>query len=121
MKKTFTFSALFISLVLLLTSCTKRSYSEIDEGYWLSQERGVVVYSSLNCNYYVVESYGGYSILRAGGGIMPYEGDVIYGDFSHWGYGTFYNRSAGILISGTVTDYWLNYFDAQNMIDSYCY
>ncbi|MBI1342640.1 MAG: hypothetical protein GC171_06895 [Terrimonas sp.] len=121
MKKTFTFSILFLSAVFLLSSCSKRGYYDFDDRYWLNQERGVVVYSSYNCNYYVLETYNGYTIIRASGGIMPYEGDVIYGDLSHFGYGSFYNRSYGGLINGTLTDFWLNYSEAQNRIDYYCY
>lgn len=121
MKKIFTLSIFLLALIVVVSSCTKRSYYQADEGYWLSQERGQVVYSSYSCNYYVLETYQGYTIIRASGGIMPYEGDIIYGDLSHWGYGTVYNRTAGHLMNGTVTDYWLNYYDAQHLIDSYCY
>lgn len=121
MKKIFTPVLVVVALLLTATGCTKRGYSDIDERYWLNQERGVVVYSSLDCSYYVVETYNGYTVMRASGGILPYEGDVLYGDLSHYGYSTFYNRSAGFLVNASVTEYWLNYYDAQYVIDSYCY
>ncbi len=120
MKRIFTLSFLLIGLAVLVGSCTKRGYYN-DEDFWLSQERGVVVYSSNYCDYYVLETFDGYTIVRANGGFMPFEGDIIYGDLSHWGYGTFYNFTAGRTIQGTVTDYWLNYYTAQDKIDYYCY
>lgn len=120
MKRIFTLSLLLIGLTVLLGSCTKRGFYD-DEEYWLRQERGVVVYSSDYCNYFVVETFDGYTILRASGGFLPFEGDVVYGDLSYYGYGTFYNFTAGRTFQGTVTDYWLNYFTAQDKIDYYCY
>ncbi len=59
MKKIFTISALLVATALLLSSCYKRADYLFDENYWLSQERGIVVYSSPSCSYYVVESYNG--------------------------------------------------------------
>ena len=122
MKKLFTYSSILVLAALLFTSCRKERYPVyIDESYWLAQERGVVVYSDSHCDYYVVETYDGYSVLRAWGGYVPYQGDVMYGDFSHWGVRDFYNRSAGILTQADVKDYWLTYFQAQDEIDFYCY
>lgn len=120
MKRIFTLSLALIGMMVLLGSCTKRGFYP-DEDYWLRQERGVVVYASNFCDYYVLETYNGYTIVRASAGFVPYEGDVIYGDLSSWGYGTLYNFTAGHTIQGTVTDYWLSYLAAENRIDSYCY
>jgi hypothetical protein len=122
MKKIFTISAILILSVVVLAGCSKRGYNNgSDEDYWLSQDRGEVVYSDSYCPYFVVETYNGYSIIRASSGFAPYEGSVVYGDFSRRGFRDFYNRSDGTLIRGELTDYWLTYGDAQYLIDNMCY
>ncbi len=121
MKKIFTLSLL--ALTIFLGSCTKGGYyggSGIDESYWLAKERGEVVYSDSYCSYYVVETYDGYTIMRAYGGYKPSERSIIYGDLSYNGTRDFYNRSSGFVFSGTVTDYWLTYTQAQAALDYYC-
>ena len=119
MKKIFTLS--FVALTLFLVGCYKDSgvYGGIDERYWLSKERGEVVYSDSYCSYYVVETIDGYTIIRSHG-YKPYEGSIIYGDLSFHGTKEFYNRSAGFTFTGTVTDYWLTYTEAQYALDYYC-
>jgi hypothetical protein len=120
MKKIFTISSFLILSVLLLAGCTRRGYSN-DEDYWLSKERGVVVYNDSYCPYYVVETSNGYTVIETSGSYTPYEGDVIYGDLSRHGYMNLYNRSDGTIISGSIVEYWLNYDDAQYMIDHLCH
>lgn len=122
MKKIFTISALLIATAVIFSACSKRGYGyDYDEDYWLRQERGVVVYSDSYCPYYVVETYSGYTIIRSSSGFAPFEGSVMYGDFSRRGYRDFYNRSEGFVIHGQVTDYWLTYGEAQYLIDNMCY
>ncbi len=122
MKKIFTISAILILSVAVLAGCSKRGYDNgSDEDYWLTKERGEVVYSDSYCPYYVVETYNGYTIVRSSSGFTPYEGSVVYGDFSRRGYRDMYNRSDGTIIRGEVTDYWLTYGDAQYLIDNLCY
>ena len=119
MKKAFTISSLLILSVLLFSGCYKRDVV-VSEDYWLSKERGEVVYSDSYCNYFVVETASGYTIIRSYSGYKPFEGSIVYGDLSFSGTGDFYNRSSGVVFTGTVTDYWLTYFEAQDAIDFYC-
>jgi hypothetical protein len=121
MKKIFTLSVFAFFATIFLQSCIKEhgSYG-INEGYWLSKERGTVVYSDSYCNYIVVETIDGYDIIRSDGGYKPFEESVVYGDLSYRGYREFYNRSSGVVFSGTVTDYWLTYSEAQDALDYYC-
>lgn len=122
MKKIFTISTILILSVVILAGCSKRgSDYGYDEDYWLSRERGEVVYSDSFCPYYVVETYNGYSIIRSTSGFTPYEGSIIYGNLSSRGYKDLYNRSDGTIIRGEVTDYWLTYGEAQYLIDNLCY
>ena len=121
MKKIFTLSAITVVAVLLLAGCSKRSYYDFDERYWLSQERGDVVYSSPSCDYYIVETYNGYTVIQSWNGYRPFEGTVLYGNFSNNGTRDFYDYSGGSLISGSVRDYWLTYSAAQEALDYYCY
>jgi hypothetical protein len=118
MKKIFTFSALAIVIALIFTSCVKEV--PFNEGRWLAKERGQVVFSSSVCPYYVIETINGYAVIRSLGS-APYEGDILFGDFSYYGVSDIYNRTAGYIISGDVKEYWLTYSGAQEALDYYCY
>ena len=120
MKRIFTMSIMTIALLVFFTGCSRdRGY--IDESYWLSKERGEVVYSDAYCSYYIVETVSGYTVLRAFGGYKPFEGTVVYGNFSNYGTRDFYSRSSGIVFTAEVQEYWLSYFEAQDAVDYYCY
>jgi hypothetical protein len=118
MKKVFTFSAIALILTIFFTSCVKRA--PLDDGYWLSKERGQVVYSSSSCPYYLVETANGYSVIRSISS-RPYEGDILYGDFSYYGVKDIYDRTDGLVMNGDVKEYWLTYTGAQDALDYYCY
>jgi hypothetical protein len=119
MKKIFTLSVFAFFIAVFLQSCVKDGNYGISENYWLSKEKGEVVYSDSYCNYYVVETYNGYTIIRSNG-YKPAEGSLVYGDFSYAGTREIYNRSTGTIFTGTVTDYWLTYSGAQAALDYYC-
>ncbi|MEO6252378.1 MAG: hypothetical protein ABIO79_03700 [Ferruginibacter sp.] len=121
MKKIFTLSAGFFLFVILLSSCAKERIAvNNDENYWLSKEEGDVVYSDPTCSYYVVATNNGYNIVRAYAGYKPYEGDLVYGNFSNLGTRDMYNYTARYVFAGTVTDYWLSYNAAMDALDYYC-
>ena len=119
MKKIFTLSVFALIASIFLASCVKESYYGINENYWLSKERGEVVYSDSYCNYYAIETSNGFTIIRSNG-YKPFEGSIVYGDLSYRGTREFYNRSTGVVFTGTVTDYWLSYAEAQDALDYYC-
>ncbi|MBE2229246.1 MAG: hypothetical protein IAE96_01225 [Chitinophagaceae bacterium] len=120
MKRIFTLSVVFILSAVLLSSCVRETIYDNQEGYWLSKEMGEVVYSDPYCDYYVVETYYGYTIIRAYRSYKPWEGSIVYGNFSARGTRDMYNRTSGTIFTGTVTDYWLSYTDAQYALDYYC-
>ncbi len=121
MKRIFTLSALFALIAFTLSSCVRdRGIVNNEEQYWLAKERGEVVYSDTYCSYFVVETYNGYTVVQAYGGYKPYEGSIVYGNFSSRGSRDMYNRSTGYVFSGTITDYWLTYIEAQDALDYYC-
>jgi hypothetical protein len=120
MKKIFTLSAILLSVTLFLSSCVKNQNSGNEESYWLSKEQGEVVYSDTYCSYFVVETYYGFNLIRAYGSYKPYEGSIVYGNFSSPGTRDMYNYSTGVVFTGTVTDYWLSYAAAQDALDYYC-
>jgi len=120
MKKIFTFSILLLTVAIFLGACVRDHIPSTNENYWLSKERGDVVYSDSYCNYYVVETNSGYTIIRAWGGYKPYEGSIVYGNLSNQGTRDMYNYSSGVIFTGTVTDYWLSYAEAQDAMDYYC-
>jgi hypothetical protein len=118
MKRSFTFSAIALVLTIFFASCVKRA--PFDDAYWLSKERGQVVYSSSSCPYYLIETANGYTVIRSVSS-RPYEGDIVYGDFSYYGVKDIYDRTDGYVISGDVKEYWLTYAGAQDALDYYCY
>lgn len=119
MKRIFTLSVIAVA-GLLISSCSRSGYNGYDDSYWYSKEKGEVVYSDPYCDYFVVETYYGYNIVRAYSGYRPYENALVYGNFSSRGTRDFYNASADRVFSGTVTDYWLTYNEAQDALDYYC-
>ena len=121
MKKIFTLSATFVLAVVLLSSCVKDQIVVTNnENYWLSKEEGEVVYSEPGCNYWVVETYNGYNVVYTNSGNMPYEGDLVYGNFSSRGTRDLYNFSGKFVFAGTVIEYWLTYNQALDVLDYYC-
>lgn len=121
MKKIFTLSAFLLLVTILISSCYRdNTVVTNNENYWLNKEQGEVVYSDPYCNYYVVETYYGYNIVRAYAGYKPYEGTIVYGNFSSRGTRDMYNYSNRYVFTGSVTDYWLSYNEAQDALDYYC-
>lgn len=120
MKKIFTYSILAVMATLLFTSCVKDRVYQNNNAYWLSQERGDVIYSNNSCGYYVVETDYGYTIIRNLDGLRTYDGDVLYGDFGAYGSRNFYNYSVDLITRGTVVEYDLSYNEALDAIDYYC-
>ena len=119
MKKIFTYSIVTVLLAVLFTSCVKEDVYN-DNSYWLSQEKGNVVYSNNSCGIYAVETNYGYTVIRNLDGLRTYSGDEMYGDFGAIGTRNFYNYTANIITSGTVVGYDLTYSEAQEAIDYYC-
>ena len=72
MKRIFTLTISFLLASVFLTSCIRETIYENNDNYWLSKEMGEVVYSDPYCNYYVVETFNGYNIVRTYGGYKPY-------------------------------------------------
>ena len=119
MKKIFTYSLLVVLAAVVFTSCRKEKVYYDDHSYWLSQERGDVVFSSNACGFYVVETNYGYTIIQNLDGLRTYDGDIVYGDFGAYGTRTFYNYSADVLTRGNVVEYDLSYSQGQAAIDYY--
>lgn len=111
-----------IPIMILAISCRKdvTPLPPVDESVWLQKERGVVVASDFNCDYFVVETQRGYSVMRNWGGFAPFRGTVLYGDLSSWGVKTIYNRSEGYLMNADVRDYWMSYFQALDQMQYSC-
>jgi len=121
MKRLFTLSALTLLTAVILGSCSRSGYnSGYDESYWTAKERGEVVYSDTYCSYFVVETANGYTVIQAYGTYKPYEGTIVYGNFSSRGTRDMYNYSTRTVFTGSVTDYWLSYSEAQDALDYYC-
>lgn len=114
---------LALPVLLFFSSCSKENVGPaqpIDEADWIYRERGVVVASDFGCTWFVVQAENGYSVLRSWDGSVPFQGSVVYGDFSSWGVKKFYNRSERYLMDADVRDYWLGYYDAVDEMDYQC-
>jgi hypothetical protein len=112
-----------LPLVLLVASCSKEDATPlppVDESQWLKQERAFVVEGGFGCDYYLVQTNRGYSLLRNWGGFTPAPGSILYGDFSSWGVKTFYNRSGGYLLRADVQNFWMSYFQAYDELNFSC-
>ncbi len=120
MKRIFTLSAVLLTVTIFLSSCYRDNVPANNENYWLSKEQGEVVYSDSYCNYYVIETYNGFAVVRAYGSYKPFEGSIVYGNFSAQGTRDLYNYSNQVVFTGTITDYWLSYQEAQDALDYYC-
>lgn len=121
MKRIFTISAVFLLAMVSLSSCVKdRVVVQNDESYWLTKEQGEVVYSDASCGYWVLATSRGYAIVYTNGYNKPYEGDIIYGNFSSAGTRDLYNFSGRFVFTGTVTDYWLTLNQSLDAMDYYC-
>ena len=121
MKKLFTLSATILLSVILLSSCRKADVIVTNnENYWLNQEEGEVVYSDPSCNYWVVETYNGYTVIQSSSFNKPYEWDLIYGNLSNRGTRDMYNFQGRFVFTGTVIEYWLSYNEALDVLDYYC-
>jgi hypothetical protein len=121
MKKLFTLSVTFLLAVVLLSSCRKTDVIVTNnESYWLNQEEGEVVYSDPSCDYWVVETYNGFNVVRSNSYNKPYEGDLIYGNLSSRGTRDLYNFQGRFVFTGTVIEYWLSYSQALDVLDYYC-
>ncbi|MBL7700832.1 MAG: hypothetical protein JNM14_01160 [Ferruginibacter sp.] len=121
MKKLFTLSATFLLAVILFSSCRKADVIVAnEESYWLNQDEGEVVYSEPGCGYWVVETYNGYTVVYSNSINQPYEGELIYGNFSSRGPRNLYNYQGRFVFGATVTDYWLSYGQALDVLDYYC-
>ena len=118
MKKIFTYTITAILAIVLFTSCAKEKPSY--NNYWLSQERGDVVYSYNGCGYFVVETNYGYTIIRNMDGLNTFAGDIMYGNFGGYGARDFYNYTADLVTRGSVVEYDLSYNAALDAIDYYC-
>jgi hypothetical protein len=119
MKRILYYSILAILATVVFNSCTKDRVND-DNSYWLSQERGNVVYSNNSCGYYVVETNYGYTVIQNLDGLRTYEGDVMYGNFANYGSRSFYNYSANVITRGNLVEADLSYNAAQDAIDYYC-
>jgi hypothetical protein len=70
--------------------------------------QGIVVFYKSGCDYYIVETNMGYSLLEWYGGNDPSEGDVLVGDYESYGMKTIYNVTANSGTKVWVEDFWLS-------------
>ena len=120
MKKIYLLASGFLFSAILLLGCSKSDYG-YDRDYWLSKERGEVVFSDNFCPYYVVETANGFTVIRNQSAFTPRVGSRLYGDLSRRGYRDFYNSFDGSISRGEVIEYWLTYGEAQYLINRLCY
>jgi hypothetical protein len=118
MKRLFIF---ITPLLLLFAGCRKETVMvPVDESEWLYKEKAYVTFSDYRCDWYVVETRDGYSVLKSWDGSVPTEGAVLYGEFGAWGVKRIYNRTEQYIMSADVREYRLNYYDAMDEMNYQC-
>ncbi len=70
--------------------------------------KGQVVYSKLDCPYFLVNTILGYVVLRLYDGKPPGVGDMLAGDFESYGVKRIFNSSNGLNIKVLVDNFWLS-------------
>lgn len=83
--------------------------------------KGEVVYKKSGCDYFIVETVMGYTVLEWHGGNEPDIGDIIVGDFESYGFKDIYNLTADSELRVWVEDYWLSWEDAIELYFEQCY
>jgi len=86
------------SVILILIALTQSVYAA----------KGVVVYYKSGCDYYIVETNMGYSLLEWYGGNDPSEGDTLVGNYESYGMKTIYNLTVNSETKVWVEDYQLS-------------
>ena len=82
--------------------------------------KGVVVANPSGCDYYIVETTSGYTLLEWYGGNDPSEGDTLVGDFESYGMKTIYNITADRETRVWVEDFWLSESSVINQYNDKC-
>lgn len=82
--------------------------------------RGVVVYRTSGCDYFVVQSPKGYDVLEWYGGSDPDKGDVLSGNFEEYGMHDIQDSTLDDTVTVWVEDYWLSKADALEKLVEHC-
>ncbi len=82
--------------------------------------KGEVVYRKSGCDYFVVETLGGFALLEWYGGSDPDVGDNLVGDFESYGMKDIYNLSSENELRVWVEDYWMSKEDALEGLYEQC-
>lgn len=121
MKRILTISMMFLAGIVLLSSCTKRSYYD-DWNDFDDEESGIVTYiSEVNSPYSVVRmDYDGqYAVVYSVDSdvkLWPEINDVIYGDFTTGGSRKVYNKTIGKTIRLEVDEFFKYENDAIHSV-----
>lgn len=87
--------------------------------YGLTRNKGVVSFYPAGCDYFIVESSLGYSLMQHYYGFDPYEGDTVYGDLNSYSFKDL-TTSSGNSIRVWIDDYMLSKSRALEKYYSKC-
>ena len=82
--------------------------------------KGVVVFYQSGCDYFIVETTMGFSLVEWYGGYDPSKGDVLFGDFASYGFTDIYDITADSKIHVWREDYWLSKDDVVQQYFEQC-
>ncbi len=82
--------------------------------------KGEVVYHATGCDYFLVETKMGLTVLEWFGGNDPARGDLLAGDFESYGMHDAYNLTADSDLTVWVEDYWLSVDQALETLSQNC-
>jgi serine/threonine protein kinase len=72
-----------------------------------ARNTGIVAYTTYSCDYYIVQTTLGYSLLEWFGGRTPSKGDKIYGELNRFGFKDLVIGSSKVKTRAWIEDYML--------------
>jgi hypothetical protein len=81
---------------------------------------GIVSHIISGCDYFIVETSMGYSLVEWYGGAIPDKGDILYGEFEQYGFQDVYNSTKDEEMRIWVEEYWLDLEDALEALLEEC-
>jgi hypothetical protein len=81
---------------------------------------GMVTVTRYGCDYFLVQTPLGYSLLEWYGGATPDRGDTVSGVLEEYGFHSIYDVSSRHSIRVYIEDYWLDEDDASDQLNEKC-
>jgi len=112
-------SKILIALAAV-TIATGSNAVALDAAEETNQTRVTVTMIRDECDFFIVETAGGFCIFEWSGGSMPVEGDTLRGDLDSYGFQNAYNVTQKSETTAYVEEYWLSWDEAIEKLSKAC-